>query len=143
MGDIQLPTALMMFKCQKVYRIGEKTLLHGNASRICQLSYPLPKPHSPSSRESEVLEGYYGRGKIRTQNSATWVRLEEMERPILSSILSQYVDKSPTIETEEVDHPRCPKSKHSSKGFKQATWTKRQNTKEGDRDVQVKKKGNI
>ena len=105
-------------------------------------NFPIPY-QSPSSRESEVLEGYYGRGKILTQNNATWVRLEEMERPILSSILSQYVDKSPTIETEEVDHPRCPKSKHSSKGFKQATWTKRQNTKEGDRDVQVKKKGNI
>ena len=72
-----------------------------------------------------------------------WVRIEEMERPILSSVLAQYVDKSPSIETKEANRPRSLKSEHSSKGFKQATWTKRQNTKEGGRDVQVKKKGNI
>ena len=117
MGDIQLPTALMMFKCQKVYRIGEKTLLHGNASRICQLSYPLPKPHSPSSRESEVLEGYYGRGKIRTQNSALWAQPKEMEEPIPLLVLTQHIDKSLRIEAEDADCPRSLKSEHSLGGF--------------------------
>ena len=72
-----------------------------------------------------------------------WVWTEEIERPILSSVLAQYVDKSPSIETKEANRPRSPKSEHSLEGFKQATWTKRQNTEEGLRDVQVKKKENI
>ena len=72
-----------------------------------------------------------------------WARLKEMRKPTLSLVLAQYVDKSLSIEIEEADRWRSPKSEHCSKCFKQATWTKRQNTKEGDRDVQVKKKGNI
>ena len=50
-----------------------------------------------------------------------------MEEPILSSVLASYVDKSSSIEIEEADRS---KKEHSSEGFKQATWTKRQNTKE-------------
>ena len=110
---------------------------------MCQFPTFYQNSTLSSGKESEVLEGYCGRGKIWPQNIAMWVWTEEMERPILSSVLAQYVDKSPSIETKEVNHPRSPKSEHSLEGFKQVTWTKRQNTEEGLRDVQVKKKGNI
>ena len=64
------------------------------------------------------INEYYGRGKIRTQNNAMWNRPQEMERPILLSVMAQYVDKSLSIETEEADRSRSSKSEHSSKGFK-------------------------
>ena len=47
-----------------------------------------------------------------------WNRPQEMERPILLSVMAQYVDKSLSIETEEVDRSRSSKSEHSSEGFK-------------------------
>ena len=59
------------------------------------------------------------------------------------SVQARPVDKNPRREDVKAHHPRSPKSKHSLEGFRQATWTKRQNNKEEGRDVQVKKKGNI
>ena len=85
----------------------------------------------------------YGRGKIWTQNSALWAQPKEMEEPIPLLVLTQYIDKNLRIEAEDVDCPRSLKSEHSLGGFEQATWTKRQNTKEWGRNVQAKKKGNI
>ena len=41
-----------------------------------------------------------------------------MERPILLSVMAQYVDKRLSIETEEADRSRSSKSEHSSEGFK-------------------------
>ena len=60
-----------------------------------------------------------------------------------SSALAQHVDKSSGIETEEASHPRSLKIEHSSKDFRQATWTKRLKTEERGRDVQVKRKGDF
>ena len=62
-----------------------------------------------------------------------------MERPTLSLVLIQCIDESLKGEAEEADHPRSPKSEHSLEGFKQATWTKRQNSEEGGRNMQAKK----
>ena len=66
-----------------------------------------------------------------------------MERLIPSLVLNQYIDESPRIEAEEANYLRSLKSECSFGGIKHATWTKRQNNKEGGRDVQAKKKGNI
>ena len=47
------------------------------------------------------------------------VSLTQVEgRSSLSLVLAQHVDKSPSIKTEEADHPRSPKSEHSSEGFR-------------------------
>ena len=63
-----------------------------------------------------------GRGKIRTQYiDVTWAQIEEMEGPILLSVLTQYIDVNPRDEAEEFDRLRSLKSERSLKGFKQAT----------------------
>ena len=62
-----------------------------------------------------------GRGKIRTQNNVSWAQIEEMEGPILLSVLTQYIDVNSRGEAEEVNCLRSLKSEHSLKGFKQAT----------------------
>ena len=62
-----------------------------------------------------------GRGKIWTQNNVSWAQIEEMEGPILLSVLTQYIDVNSRVEAEEVDRLRSLKSERSLKGFKQAT----------------------
>ena len=66
-----------------------------------------------------------------------------MEGPIHTSVLTQHIDKNQRRRDKDADSLRSPKSERSSDCFEQATYTRRQNTEEDGRDVQVKKKENI
>ena len=62
---------------------------------------------------------------------------------ILTLVWFRHVDKSPRRENVETHHPRSPKSEYSSGILQLATCTKGQDIGEDNRDVQVKKRGNI
>ena len=66
---------------------------------------------------------------------------KEVEEPIPTLVLNQHVNENLRIRDKEVDHPRVRlRSEHSLRGVRQATCTRKQNTKEDGRDVQAKKK---
>ena len=58
-------------------------------------------------------------------------------------VLTQHTDKNPRRNDKGVDSPRSPMNKLTSGSIKQATCAKGQDTKEDNRDMQVKKKRNI
>ena len=91
--------------------------------------------------------------KIVAHKNVGWLRFEHGILPsgsdsrrrkaqlLISS--AQFIDKSPGLETKEVDHLRSSRNKQSLEGFRQATWTKRQNTEKWSRDVQIRKSGSF
>ena len=62
---------------------------------------------------------------------------------LVGQILTQHTNENPRRKDEEVNSLRSPMNKLTSRSVKQATCAKRQDTEEDDRDMQVKKKGNI
>ena len=76
--------------------------------------------------------GGAGEGEIQVHNRAPWAQPEEVEGVIPSLVLTQYTDERARI---EANYPRSSKSERSLGGIEQVTWTKRQNTEEGSRDM--------
>ena len=63
--------------------------------------------------------------------------------PIRTPIQVGHVGKHSRREDVETHRPRSPKSEYSSRILQLATCTKGLDTEEDNRDVQVKKRGNI
>ena len=82
-----------------------------------------------------------GRNQVWSRNCEPSPRRKK--GPHAHQILARPAGLSPRRKDKEADPPRSPRSKHPSGILKQADGATRQETKGGERDKGVNKKGNI
>ena len=82
-------------------------------------------------------------GQDSNATQSLWAQPEDEKRFICTPVHVGHMDKNLRREDAETHHPRSPKSKYSSGILQLGTCTKGQDTKENNRDMQVKKRGNI
>lgn len=82
-------------------------------------------------------------GQDLNATQSLWPQPKDEKRLIRTPVHVGHMDKNLRREDTETHHPRSPKSEYSFEILQLGTCTKRQDTEEDNRDVQVKKRGNI
>ena len=90
-----------------------------------------------------VVGVFFGGGggvKFLTQNISKWARLEEKKGEAPHQFWPSSLIKVQVLKPKKLT---VRGAQGASKGFRQATWIKRQNTEEGSRDMQVRERGSF